>query len=72
MYGASGPHCTWDNYEGHMFLFTRASMTELLLGAGFKPPFAFYREEGMSRDIVMAEDAVDAGMSHSFATEAVA
>jgi len=73
MYGASGPNCTWDNYEGHMFLYTRESMTELLSGAGFaKCEVNFYREEGMSRDIVMAEEAVDAGMSHSFATEVVA
>lgn len=72
MYGASGPNCTWDNYEGHMFLYTRESMTELLTGGGFSAPFTFYREGGMSRDQVMAEEAVDAGMSHSLAVEAVA
>lgn len=72
MYGACGPQCTWDNYEGHMFLFTRESMTALLTSAGFQPPFIFYSEGGMSRDQIMAEEAVDAGMSHSMAVEAVA
>ena len=73
MFGSSGPNCTWNNYEGHMFLYTRESMRELLSGAGFDgSSAAFYREEGMSRDIVMAEEAVDAGMSHSFAVEVVA
>lgn len=71
MYGAAGPNCTWNNYEGHMFLYTRESMTELLSGAGFKSPITFYQEGGMSRDQVMAEESVDAGMSHSFAVEAV-
>jgi SAM-dependent methyltransferase len=72
MYGSSGQHCTWDNYEGHMFLYTKASISVLLSKAGFPPPFTFYNEGGMSLDQVMALEAVDAGMSHSFAVEAVA
>lgn len=72
MYGSSGQHCTWDNYEGHMFLYSRASISMLLAGSGFNPPFTFYQEGGMSIDQVMAEEAVDAGMSHSLAVEAVA
>lgn len=72
MYGSSGQHCTWDNYEGHMFLYTKESISMLLADAGFKPPFTFYSEGGMSIDQVMAEEAVDAGMSHSLAVEAVA
>lgn len=72
MYGSSGSHCTWDNYEGHMFLYTKESITSLLAASGFRPPFTFYQEGGMSIDQVMAEEAVDAGMSHSLAVEAVA
>jgi len=70
MYGACGPSCTWDNYEGHMFLFTRASMTAVLQAAGFKE-IEFYYETGKSKDLVMAKEAVDAGMTHSFITEAI-
>jgi len=72
MYGACGPDCTWSNYEGHMFLYTFASMSELLASSGFLPPFSFYRQGGVSRDAVMASEAVDAGMSHSFAVEVAA
>jgi len=72
MYGACGQHCTWDNYEGHMFLYTKESMTNLLVKGGFKAPFTFYSEGGMSKDRIMAEEGVDAGMSHSLAVEAVA
>lgn len=72
MYGACGAHCTWDNYEGHMFLYTKASMTDLLTKAGFAGPFTFYQEGGMSIDQIMAQEGVDAGMSHSLAVEATA
>lgn len=70
MYGACGPNCTWNNYEGHMFLFTQKSMTAALEKAGFKD-VQFYYETGKSKDPVLALQVVDAGMSHSFAVEAV-
>lgn len=70
MYGACGPNCTWNNYEGHMFLFTRQSMSDSLKKASFKD-IAFYTETGTSHNETMKKEAVDAGMSHSFITEAV-
>jgi SAM-dependent methyltransferase len=70
MYGACGPNCTWDNYEGHMFLFSRRSMTSMLSKSGFNN-IVFYDKSGTSIDPIMAKHAFDAGMSHSFITEAV-
>jgi len=70
MYGATGPNCTWQNYEGHMFLFTKTSMTKVLQDAGFKD-IEFYYEPGKSKNAVMAKESVDAGLSHSFICEAV-
>lgn len=70
MYGASGPNCTWTNYEGHMFLFTKRSMIDMLEKAGFKD-IEFYYEAGKSKHPVMQEEVVDAGLSHSFICEAV-
>lgn len=72
MYGAAGPHCTWDNYEGHMFLYTKVSMRDLLIAGGFSADPVFYYEAGKSLDPVMAREVVDAGMSHSFITEVTA
>jgi predicted SAM-dependent methyltransferase len=69
MYGASGPSCTWDNYEGHMFLYTKKSMTDVLEKVGFKN-IKFYYEAGKSTNPIMSEEVVDAGMNHSFAVEA--
>lgn len=70
MYGAWGANCTWNNYDGHMFLFTQKSMTSFLQRAGFKD-IIFYYETGKSKDPVLAEQVVDAGMTHSFIVEAV-
>jgi SAM-dependent methyltransferase len=70
MYGASGPNCTQTNYEGHMFLFTQKSMTDMLKSVGFKD-IEFYYETGKSKSEIMAKEVVDAGMSHSFICEAV-
>lgn len=70
MYGAGGPNCTWDNYEGHMHLYTQKSMTAMLLSIGFKDIIFFY-EVGKSKDPVMAKECVDAGMTHSFIVEAI-
>ena len=68
MFGACGPSCSWSNYEGHMFLFTKDSMTKALLAAGFSNP-VFYQETGQSLHPVMQKEVVDAGMSHSFIVE---
>ena len=70
LYGSAGPDSTWDNYEGHMHLFTQDSMTKLLRDAGFKPPFSFHRSVGKSRCPMMAKEVIDHGMGHSFISEA--
>lgn len=70
MYGASGPNCTWNNYEGHMHLYTQKSMTALLSKVGFKE-INFYYESGKSKNDIMAKECVDAGLSHSFIVEAI-
>lgn len=69
MYGASGPNCTWKNYEGHMFLFTKTSMFRAMKDAGFKE-IEFYYTPGKSKNEIMAKEVVDAGLSHSFICEA--
>jgi glycosyltransferase involved in cell wall biosynthesis/SAM-dependent methyltransferase len=70
MYGSMGPNCSWNSYEGHMFLYTKQSMTRVLEGAGFKN-VEFHYETGKSKSEVMAKEAVDAGLSHSFVCEAI-
>lgn len=69
MFGSCGEQCTYDNYEGHMFLYCKESMTKLLKDAGFKD-IEFYYEIGKSKDHVM-KNISDAGMTHSFIVEAV-
>jgi len=71
MFGSAGEKCTWDNYEGHMFLYSRKSMETCLSNAGFQPPFFFYSEQGQSTDMALAKEVFDAGMTHSFIAEAV-
>lgn len=70
MYGAGGPQCTWNNYEGHMCLYTQKSMHKLLSSVGFRE-IEFYYEAGKSKNPVMATEAVDMGLSHSFIVEAI-
>jgi predicted SAM-dependent methyltransferase len=70
MFGASGPNCTFDNYEGHMCLYTRTSMKKILEDAGFKD-IEFYIESGKSKNITMQKEAIDAGVNHSLIVEAV-
>jgi predicted SAM-dependent methyltransferase len=65
LFGATGPDCTWDHYEGHFHVFTRDSMAEALHRTGFTD----VRMNG-GRD-AMFEDCIDCGMSHSMGTEAV-
>lgn len=70
MYGSCGSNCTWNNYDGHMFLFTKTSMTAALSAAGFKD-IEFYYETGKGKDSIMTSQVVDAGMTHSFIVEGV-
>lgn len=70
MYGAGGPDCTRENYEGHMHLFTRQSLRVALLAAGLER-IEFFYEAGASDYGETFAECVDCGMSHSFACEAV-
>lgn len=70
MYGSCGEKSTWNYYEGHMFLYTQRSMTTILNDVGFSK-LAFYYEAGKSFNEVMAKEAVDEGLTHSFIVEAV-
>jgi SAM-dependent methyltransferase len=70
MFGACGENCTFDNYEGHMFLYTEKSMNKLLKHAGFEKIF-YYDKTGKSVSEVMKKEAVDQGMTHSLCVEAV-
>jgi predicted SAM-dependent methyltransferase len=69
MYGASGENCKRNNYEGHMFLYTKKSMTDILLNAGFSN-IEFYSESGKSKNNIMAQECKDFGLSHSLCVEA--
>lgn len=71
MFGATGPNCTWNNYEGHMCLYTPSSLELTLRRSGFPPPAFLYRSANKSQDIVMEKQVVDFGLSHSFVLEVV-
>jgi hypothetical protein len=62
MFGASGPRCTWDFYEGHMHLYTPESMWRAMQEAGFRV---------QHHDPAFAAEIHDEGMSHSFVIEAI-
>ena len=62
MFGASGPHCTWDHYEGHFATYSKESMHALLHGSGFVE-IEFHCKSAEF------DDAIDQGMSHSLAAE---
>jgi len=70
MFGACGENCTWDFYEGHMCMYNKSSMTKFLTDAQFKE-IEFHNRSGKSKDPMMARDIVDAGMTHSFISEAI-
>lgn len=70
MFGSCGPKCSFDNYEGHFFLFTQKSMTKILKDAGFKD-IIFYYETGKSLRPEILDDIRDFGISHSFIVEAL-
>jgi predicted SAM-dependent methyltransferase len=71
LYGSAGRNSSWDNYDGHMHLYTQESAARLLCEAGFSPPFFFYACGGESRNAELAAEVSDAGMGHSFVVEAV-
>lgn len=64
MFGATGPQCTRDNYEGHFMCYGRKAMKALLEAIGF-----------VSVDFEVESDifaeCVDVGASHSMFVEAV-
>ena len=66
MFGAMGPRCTTENYEGHFHLFTERSLTLALREAGFHNVYC--PEVSVCHAF---RDVVDCGMSHSLAAEAV-
>ena len=66
MFGAMGPDCTAEDYEGHFHLYTRRSLAALLLECGY----AAVITESNQPDRRFS-DTLDKGMSHSFAIEAV-
>ena len=68
MFGACGPNCTWDNYEGHMFLFNKHSMTVALSKAGFKN-IEFFDQETISHNEIIKHEVTDEGWSHSLVVE---
>ncbi len=65
MFGATGPDCTAEHYEGHFHIFTRGTIATALTEAGFSGPYSFGEKSA-----VFAE-ALDCGMSHSLGVEAV-
>lgn len=68
-WGASGQD-TFNNYSGHMFLYTQTSLTQLLNECGFTK-IHFYDKCGESQSEVMARESKDYGVSHSILCEAV-
>jgi predicted SAM-dependent methyltransferase len=60
MFGATGPDCTQEHYEGHFHLYTYHSLRELLHEVGFAHSAHDWPHK-----------VRDCGMSHSFAIEAV-
>lgn len=70
MFGACGPDCTWNNYEGHMFLFTKISMTKALRQAGFEN-ITFFNSSHLTNNEIIKQEVTDEGISHSLLVEAI-
>ncbi len=70
MYGSSGSTCTWEHYEGHQFLYTKKSITNLLAFAGFTN-IIFYYESGKSKSPILEKEVTDFGMTHSMIIEVI-
>lgn len=64
LFGACGPECTFDNYEGHFSAFTTTWFKQVIEKAGF---VAVTFNEPRSPEFA---ECVDCGMSHSFGCEA--
>lgn len=64
MFGAAGPECTRENYEGHFHLYGQRSMRGMLEAIGF-------RDVTFDRKSPVFAECVDYGMSHSMGVEAV-
>lgn len=64
LFGASGPDCTAQNYEGHFHCYTSRSLSGLLSECGFDTDWHAQHPDEFA-------DCIDKGMSHSFAIEAV-
>lgn len=63
MFGATGPSCTSENYEGHFHVYGKAAMAALLTAIGFTD-ISFERKSSIF------DDCVDCGLSHSMRVEA--
>lgn len=63
MFGACGPSCTTENYEGHFACYTASWLITLLETPGFS-----VLPQGKSPEF---SECVDMGMSHSLSIEAV-
>jgi SAM-dependent methyltransferase len=70
MYGSSGASCVFNNYEGHMFLYTKTSMNKLLKDAGFEK-IIYYNKTGESVSEVLKKEVLDFGMTHSLCLEVI-
>lgn len=68
MYGATGPDCHFDDYQGHFFCFTRGTLAAALTEAGFTGPYSFYND---TREGILGGEVRDEGLSHSILCEAV-
>ncbi len=64
LFGACGPDCTFDNFEGHFAVYTTAWFRLVLEKAGFEA-IAFNEPKSAA-----FAECIDCGMSHSFACEA--
>jgi SAM-dependent methyltransferase len=63
LFGATGPNCTIENYEGHFMAYGKKAMAALLTAIGLVD-ISFERKSDIFRD------CVDCGMSHSMRVEA--
>lgn len=70
MFASCGPQSTYDNYEGHMFCYSKSSMTKVLKDAGFSE-IIFYDKSGISFNKDLEHEIVDAGVNHSLIVEAI-
>lgn len=66
MFGAMGPNCKAERYEGHFHVYTQRSLALALREAGFRGITMPHTSE---REVFA--DVVDCGMSHSLAAEAI-